>query len=458
MKYCSQFYQVPKILFKRVSFFFFLSCLGIIFTSCDWMGKDPAPPLPGERISIMDYEGGLKSDPSLNDIAIEIPQAEINQEWSQIGGNAYNLMPPLELPQSLELDWSRSIGSGSSSSKRLIVDPIVAKGRIYTMDTSYVVSCFDFETGDLIWDVDVSQSDWTGMSLGGGISFEDDIIFVTTAIGDVVALNFETGQEIWRTSLHYPTRAAPTVSEGKVFVLTLNNTLEVLNGKTGEKIWSHAGATEIAGILGSASPAVRDGIVVVPYSSGEIVGLRAETGEILWADNLVSLRQTEGLKGLAHIRAHPVIDEQHVYAISHSGRMVALNLETGERLWEQEIGGISAPAVAGNFLFVISSQGELICLEKVTGKVKWVKILSDFVAVPKSEDKPIKPQIHWIGPLLTQNALLVTGSNYETLQISPQTGDLMGVIYSGEKVLIPPIIANKTLIFVTDNGYLKVLR
>ncbi len=457
MKYCS---KLTTTLFKTLSPLILSAFLGSVFTSCDWMGKDPAPPLPGERVSVMAFESGLKSDPALKDVAIEIPKAEINQEWSQIGGNAYNLMPPLELPQSLELDWSRSIGSGSSSSERLIVDPIVAKGRIYTMDTSYVVSCFDFETGSLIWDVDVSESDWTGISLGGGISFENDTIFVTTAIGDVVALNFESGQEIWRTSLHYPTRAAPTVSDGKVFVLTLNNTLETLDGKTGEKIWSHAGATEIAGILGSASPAVRDGIVVAPYSSGEIVGLRAETGEVLWSDNLVSLRQTEGLKGLAHIRAHPVIDDQQVYAISHSGRMVALNLETGERLWEQEIGGISAPAVAGDFLFVVSSQGDLICLEKITGKIKWVKVLSDFIPVPEHEmdEKPTKPQIHWIGPLLTQDLLLVTGSNHETLQISPQTGDLIGVIQSGEKVLIPPIVANKALIFVTDNGYIKVLR
>ena len=185
--------------------------------------------------------------------------------------------------------------------------------------------------------------------------------------------------------------------------------------------------------------------------------MHAETGEVLWSDNLVSLRQTEGLKGLAHIRAHPVIDDSQVYAISHSGRMVSLNLETGERLWEQEIGGICAPAVAGNFLFVVSSQGDLICLEKSTGKIKWVRVLSDFI--PSSgEEKPSKPEIHWIGPLLTQDALLVTGSNSETLQISPQTGDLMGVIHSGEKVLISPIIVNKTLIFVTDNGYVKALR
>lgn len=443
---------------KKLQYVLVGSFLSLIFTGCDWMGKDPPPPLPGERISVMLYESEFKADPALQDVKVDMLPPAVNQDWPQSGSNSEHLVPSLELPISLQKSWSQSIGSGSSNRGRLIVEPIAAKGHVYTMDASYRVSCFELETGDLKWDIDVSQAEWTGISLGGGLAFEEDYLYVTTAIGEVIALKSETGEEVWRTSLHYPVRAAPTVSEGRIFVLTLHNTLEALDVKTGEKIWSNAAATEIAGILGSASPAVRNGTVVVPYSSGEIMGLRAETGEMIWSDNLVSLRQTEGLKGLAHIRAHPVIDENRVYAISHSGRMVSLDLETGERLWEQEIGGICPPAVAGNFLFVVSIQGDLICLEKTTGKIKWTRMLSDLRKDLKKEEGSEKIHIHWTGPLLTQDVLLVVGSNHEVLQISPETGELKGMLEIQDKVLISPIIVQKALIFVTDTGYVEVFR
>ena len=57
------------------------------------------------------------------------------------------------------------------------------------------------------------------------------------------------------------------------------------------------------------------------------------------------------MSSLADIDADPVIDQGRAYAVGQGGRMVALELATGQRLWEQNFAGISTPWIAGEWLF-----------------------------------------------------------------------------------------------------------
>ena len=78
---------------------------------------------------------------------------------------------------------------------------------------------------------------------------------------------------------------------------------------------------------------------------------------------------------LADIRGRPVIDRGRVFAVSHSGRMAAIDLRTGDRVWEQEIGSSHSPWVAGDYVFVLANDNELVCLTRDEGKVRWVRQL-----------------------------------------------------------------------------------
>ena len=111
----------------------------------------------------------------------------------------------------------------------------------------------------------------------------------------------------------------------------------------GRELWTHSGIVETANLLGGAAPAVDSGIVVSPYSSGELVAMRVETGRVLWSDSLTAVRRTDVVSSLAHIRGRPIIDRGRVIAISHGGAMAAVDLRSGQRLWEKDIGGQESP-------------------------------------------------------------------------------------------------------------------
>ncbi|NKB58943.1 MAG: PQQ-binding-like beta-propeller repeat protein [Alphaproteobacteria bacterium] len=409
--------------------------------------------IPGERIAVLRLERQLEPDRRVADLQVRLPRPAPLPSWQQAGGNGAHAQHHVALPATVREAWRTDIGEGSESTMRLLAAPIVAGGRAYVMDVESRVSAVNTANGDVIWEFDPKVPDDDDEAFGGGIAYADGFLYVSTGFADVISLDATTGKERWRKRLTGPMRAAPSVADGRVFVVTIDNQLFALDGKTGERLWSHAGFSEIAGLLGAASPAVATGTVIVPYSSGEIFALRVENGRPLWSDNLSSSRRLDALSTLADIRGMPVIDRGLVYAISHSGRMVAIDLRTGARAWEKNIGGVEMPWIAGEFIFLLTNESQLICLTRRGGRIRWVRDLPQFEE-PDDKDDPIK----WSGPILAGDRLVVTGSHGEAWSVSPYTGKVLGRSELSGDVFLPPVVADGSLYFLTEDGDLIAMR
>ncbi|MEE9251064.1 MAG: PQQ-binding-like beta-propeller repeat protein [Alphaproteobacteria bacterium] len=409
--------------------------------------------LPGERISVLRFDRALQPDSELARLPVRLPPPWANPGWPQAGGLASHAMHHLELGDAPSRAWRTSVGRGSNSERRLLAQPVVAGNRVYTLDASARVYALEAASGKRVWRKDLRPRNETEGTLGGGIAFAYGRLYVTTGFAEVLALNADTGTVLWRRGVSGPMRAAPTVAEGRVFAVTIDNKTYALAADDGRVLWTHTGMAEIAGLLGGASPAVADGIVVVPYSSGELYALSATNGRQLWTDFLARPQRTSAVSTMADIQAAPVIDRGRVIGISNSGSMVAIGLRSGARLWEQRISGQQSPWVAGEFIYVMATNGDLVCLTRRDGRVRWVSV------VPIYENEKKKTGlISWAGPVLAGDRLLLAGSHGEVLSISPYTGDLLSVIKMPDAVIIPPAVANKTLYFLTDDADLIALR
>src|SRR3546814_8514166 len=122
----------------------------------------------------------------------------------------------------------------------------------------------------------------------------------------------------------------------------------------GKISWTESASLESQGVFGVAAPAVAQGSIVAGFSSGELNAYRYENGRTLWQDALSRTTISTSVSSLADIDADPVIDQGRVYAVGQGGRMVAIQLDTGQRLWEQDFAGISTPWVVGEWVFVVT--------------------------------------------------------------------------------------------------------
>jgi outer membrane protein assembly factor BamB len=426
--------------------------VAVVLAGCSWFSTKKQP-LPGERISVLSLDRQLEPDPNLAKIPITLPKPVVNSEWPEPGGYPNHAMQHLALPYRLTRAWKTSIGEGSSRYTQVLAQPVVADGRIYAMDGGAQVGAYDPATGNRIWQVDLKPAEDYSNSFGGGVAFWKGRLYVSTGYAQIVALDPATGKTIWKTGVGAPVRSGPTVTDGRVFVVSVENELIVLASDDGRRLWSHNGIPETAGLIGSASPAVEGEVAVVGYSSGEIYALTVENGRPVWSDNLSAARSVDAVSALADIRGRPVIDRGRVFAASHSGRMAAIDLRSGERVWEQDIGSTHGPWVAGDYVYVLSNDNELVCLTRDDGKVRWVRQLPSYED-PKAKEDPIE----WAGPALGSDRLIVLSSDGWALSVSPYTGAPLGREEIPAGAFVDPVIANNTLYVLTDNAELSAYR
>ncbi len=428
--------------------------LGACDLAPDWFGGTEAPPLPGQRLSVLALEGTIEPDPRIADLDVRLPRPYVNESWPQSGGYPDHAMHHLAGGDRLVPLWRSNVGEGSGDDGRILTTPVIAGGRVFAIDAIAEISAFDANSGKLLWSIDSRIEDDEEDGFGGGLAYARGLLFATTGFGHVLALDPSSGAQVWRQDIGIPMRAAPVVAGGRMFVVTYDNQLWALSVKDGAVQWSNAGIAETAGLLGAASPAVDSDIVIAPYSSGELIALRVENGRTVWADSFGTQRSGTGsLAALNDINGSPVIDRGVVFAISHGGRMVAIDVRTGSRVWEQDIAGLNTPWVAGEYIFVVTVDGDVVCLARRNGRVKWVHSLPRFED-PDSRDEPV----FWNGPLLLSDRLIVLGSNGDALAISPYSGRLMGQLKMPHGVRVAPVAANGTLYVLTDEGDLVALR
>jgi outer membrane protein assembly factor BamB len=427
--------------------------LALSLAGCDIFDKKKTP-LPGERIAVMSDRKDIEPDKDAASIQVVLPGPAVNDSWPQSGGFANYAMQHLAVGDAPQIIWTADVGAGSSSSRILTTPPVVADGKVFAKDAESTVTAYNADTGQRIWSVTLKpEKARDADEFGGGLAFYGGRLFVTTGFAVVYSLDAADGKEVWSSAVSAPVRGAPLVFGDRVFATSIDNKLHALAAVDGSDLWTFSGLQEVSGYVGGNSPAGSGDIVVAPFTSGELVGLRLENGRTVWNESLVGpRREARAFGNLADIRGRPVIDRGVVLAMGSAGTMAAIDLRSGQRLWERPIGGNQTPWAAGRFVFVVSGSADVVCLERDTGKVKWVTPLTQY-----SDEKRHNP-ILWGGPVLAGDRLLVGGSTGELLALSPYTGEIVGKLNIGNPIRLAPVVANRVVYVLTDNGRLIALR
>ncbi len=416
-------------------------------------GKGPSTPVLGERIAVLSSESGAEVDPAIAAQPLNLPAPVTNADWTQSGGSASKSMGQLALGGAARI-FSVQAGRGSSLTARLASAPIVANGRVYTIDTMGSVRAFNASTGAAVWTAQTPSDRGADASLyGGGIAFDNGHVFATNGLGYVVSLNATTGAMEWQVRPGGPLRGAPAVAGGALYVISQDNQIFSLSQANGATNWNQAASLEVAGVFGSASPAIGQGTVVAGFSSGELNAYRYENGRQVWQDTLQRTSIRTSVASLSDVDADPVIDNGQVFAVGQGGRMVALDLITGQRLWELNIAGIHTPWIAGDWIYVITDDAKLLCIARSNGHIRWINQLPEFL---KAKSK--RGEIEYSGPVLAGGRLIVTGSTGALIYVDPATGAYRGQVDLGTGISLPPVVANSTLYILDDRGQLHAYR
>ena len=418
-----------------------------------------------ERIPVLALQESLTAN--LQAAPVELPRAYVNRAWPQADGYPTHAMQHTQASGSLSELWRVSIGDGSSRDQRLNMRPLIAEGDVFTLDAAGRLTSRSLETGDQNWvrrlsvENEASRGSWIPfrgggdevLTFGGGLAYDNGRLYVHIGDNRFHALDAANGSTLWETETFTPFHAAPTVTDGRIFVSTDDNELVALDGEDGTLLWSYRAIAETARLMTAPSPAVLGDVVIAPFSSGEVVALRVQNGAVIWSDSLTRAGGLTPLSTINDIAASPVILGDRVYAVSHSGIMAAFDMRTGERVWTLPASALHAPSIAGDYLFVATTDGQVAAIERHNGEVRWISQLRNFRDMERRRNR-----ISWAGPILAGGRLILGSSEGEMVILDPTNGERIAERDLGQPVFIAPVLAEETVVFLTDEGRLVALR
>ncbi|MFD1912343.1 PQQ-binding-like beta-propeller repeat protein [Halodurantibacterium flavum] len=412
------------------------------------------PPLPGERVSLRD--GQELVAPEINTMRpLSLTAPVVNAEWAQRGGSpAHRIAHPAFSTQPQRI-WSAPVGQGEDRQFRITADPVLSGGRVFTLDARATVTATGLN-GATLWTRDMTPpAEAAARVSGGALAAADGRLFVATAFGRLVALDAATGAELWTQRFAAPVTAPPTVADGTVYVVATDNTAWALDAATGRERWQVSGTPSTAGFLGGAAPAVTQRLALLPYSSNELIAVLPGSGSRLWSTTVAGTRPGRAWATVTDITGDPVIEGNTVYVGNASGRVMALDLDNGTTRWTAREGAYGPVWPAGDSLFLVSDEGQLVRLDAATGGRIWAVDLPYFLTERERRRNEI---VAHYGPVLAGGRLWLASNDGALRSFDPLNGALLSQVEIPGGAAANPIVAGSTMYVVGRNGQLHAFR
>ncbi len=424
-------------------FLFVLCSTTVLFGACD-----KKEILPGKRESVEGINESAKFDKEIlnSTIRISVTPSTVVSEYKDIAGNKQHKALNYKVAQNPKMLWKTSIGGAQISS-----EPIAFNGHAYVVNSHGDLVCIELKDGKQKWSLNIAKQP-DDASFAGGITAENSVIYASTNIGDVVAVNTTTQKILWKKSLKYPLRGAPLYADGIVIVNSIDGQTFALNALNGSVIWMKKLQGEMTVMSKASTPALFGHSIICAYSSGDLKSYDLRSGGDNWDDVLFSANLSDSGSVMAHIVASPVVSNGNILATTSESGMVMFDASSGVRIWENEIGTINTPLVNSGWIFVLTQTGAVICLSEKDGSIKWVSEVKELLPDQYSKDA------EFVGALLINEAVMVFSNTNNIVTLDISTGKIKGITnIDGADTIVAPIVIDGRIIAVNSRAELYAI-
>jgi outer membrane protein assembly factor BamB len=296
-----------------------------------------------------------------------------------------NVEPPTPLAKdfkaTLPVDrlWKNSVGDGAAESG-VRMRPAYADGVIYVASTNGHVAAMDAASGKTLWSQSSRQKGWFGWGdkmrpdtyFSGGPTVSGDLLVVGTLDGHLYAMNAKDGSKRWESELTSEVLASPTIVGDLVVARTNDGRLYGMDAKTGERRWAYDQTTvPLLSLRGNGPLLVANGVIFFGSDNGRLVAVRMDNGEKLWEQALASGEGRTEIDRLNDADGALVLDGSTLYGGAFHGQLVAIDGPSGRPLWNHPFSTFAALDVHGNSLFGVDDQSNVFAFDKSGGANVW---------------------------------------------------------------------------------------
>jgi outer membrane protein assembly factor BamB len=343
---------------------------------------------------------------------------------------------PVPLEANVPLLAVRTVWSGTIGAVDFPLDVRVVEGRAYLAASNGTVVALDAQTGADIWRTTLDTP------LSAGVGSDGRYAAVVSRANELLVL--DAGKLVWRQKLKVLTLTAPLVAGGRVFTQSTDRSVSAFDASSGQRLWQQqkTGDSLVLGQSGLLS-AVGD-TLVVGYG-GRVAGLNPLSGATRWETAVVSARGTNEVERLVDVVSGYSREGSELCVRAFQYAVACLDASTGRSLWSKPANGGYGVGGDGSMVFGTESDGRLSAWSRKNGDKLWTLERYRFRALT--------------APLVAGRSLIF-GDDAGNLHVLSKTdgAPLNRIMTDDSGLFVAPVLAGKTLLVVSRRGSVYAYR
>jgi len=278
--------------------------------------------------------------------------------------------PPRELlaierEVNLQRQWSVSVGNGQGKNYTELT-PAIDGATIFVASEDGDVVAVDRQSGDVIWRTRLRTA------VTGGVGAGEGLVMLGTRNANVIVLDQSNGEELWRTPVSSEVLSAPQSNGDVVVAQTVDDKLVALDQKSGEQRWIYESTLPPLTLRGTSRPVFTgSGTVVAGFSNGTLVSVSAENGVFRWEERVAIPEGRYDIDRVIDVDGDLVLDGSRILAASYQGNLMAFDVSSGRIVWGREASSYHGLTKGFGNIYYSDDESHLIAIRDNSDDIVW---------------------------------------------------------------------------------------
>ena len=260
--------------------------------------------------------------------------------------------------------WSVGVGDGQGDGFYRL-QPAISGEVIYAASADGEIVAVDRKRGKTLWEVDLD------ISLSGGVGVYNDVLLLGSSEGLVLKLDANTGEQLWTTMLTGEILSPPQANGKVVVAQTYNGKLQGLDFATGQLLWTYNSKVPVLTLRGTSVPIIENNRVYAGFASGRVLAFDAQTGSIVWDGRVAIPQGRSEIERIVDVDGTMELAGNELYAVSYQGSVVAIDVESGRKIWQQKASSFSGVSLGFGNVYAADEDGTLNAFMRNGEGVRW---------------------------------------------------------------------------------------
>jgi len=276
---------------------------------------------------------------------------------------------------------------------------------------------------------------------------KDNLIIVTDDVAKYYLINVDSGELIWEKNNIVPFNSGLKIRNDIFYAVDYKNILRAITIKDGLEQWNLKTEESLTKSNTKISIAIDESNIYFNNSIGDITAVNLNTGQLVW--QLPTQNNSVSKNAFQLSNSQLVLDEKTIFLSNNKNEFYSIDTTTGLINWKNQINSILTPTVIGKFIITVSDNGYLYIIEKKTGNILRINDLYKNIKIKKRND--IKPT----GFFISIGKIYLTNDDGKLIIANVNTGEILDIVKVASDKILKPLVNDNNLFLIRNGSIIR---